>query len=147
MARVTSFGSGIQGAAEIERRLQAIGKEMSSRIIQTATRAGAKPMQQAVQAAAPDGPRAEGEQVGPRTHNKIKNSIRIKKGKSKFENAAVVIVHTGLAFHALFQERGTIHIAPRPFMAEAISGARQSVLDAMRKALERGLARAARVGA
>lgn len=138
-----SLGS-IRGAAELERALTQLGKTVASKIIQASVRAGGKPVVDAIKANAPASAIADGAQVGSKIHHKIKNNIKIKKGKSKGTDTATVLVHTGLAFHALFLERGTIHMAPKPFMKAALDSAAPIALARIGTELEKRIASAIR---
>lgn len=141
-------GNGLQGFAELEQRLMQLADEVkATKMGNAAVRQAAKVVQQAVIEAAPDGPKEEGASDGKRgTHAKIKEHIKVKKGRGRTPNTAVMLVHTGEAFHALFQERGTIHIAPRPFMGPAFARSKDAALNKMVDALSRSLDRAARTG-
>lgn len=141
-------GNGLKGFAELEQRLAQLANEASAtKMGVSATRKAAKVVQEAIIAAAPDGPKAEGDSDGKRgAHAKIKEHIRVKKGRGRTPNTAVMLVHTGDAYHALFQERGTIHIAPRPFMGPAFARSKDAALATMSSELERLLDRAARTG-
>ena len=145
MARRTS-GVGAWGFDELEKNLAALGEEVATKVGQTANRRAAKIIENALRAASPDGPRGEGEKVGNRTHTKIKNNIKTKKGRSKEDQAVVNLVHTGRAFHALFYERGTIHQPARPTFVPAFEAAAPQALKAIENELEKGIARAARKG-
>ena len=138
-----SLGS-IRGAAELERALTQLGKTVASKIIQASVRAGGKPVVEAIRAAAPSSSIADGAQIGSKVHHKIKSNIKIKKAKSKGTDTATILVHTGLAFHALFLERGTIHMAPRPFAKAALDRAAPIALAKIGAELEKRIAAAAR---
>lgn len=135
----------VRGFDELERNLRALGPEVATRIGNTATRKAAKVMESAFKGAAPDGTRGEGEKVGGRTHHKIKNSLKVKKGRSKGgPDATVYVVHTGAAFHSLFIEKGTSKMTAKPWMGDAFGANVQTALNAIAKELERGIARKAR---
>lgn len=147
MARLTITGDGIEGSAELELRLKQIGTEMATKIIQAACRKAASVVRGKVIEEAPDGPDEQGAMKGKEgPHDKIKNSVKVKKGHSSLPDAATNMVGVGKAFHALFLEFGTVHMPPHPFMSRAFAESKDGALAMMGQWTARGLDRVARTG-
>lgn len=143
------IGGSMSGFKELERRLQTLAKEDATKAGQSANRAGAVVLKKRIEAEAPVSDVAEGATITrhnkdgstrSETHHKIKNSIRIKKVRAeegRVENA----VGTGQAYHSVFEEFGSIHNAPNPFMSRALEGGKDDMMAAIAKALNKQLIR------
>jgi HK97 gp10 family phage protein len=142
--RVTST-SHVSGLADLERAMLALSKDVATKIGASAIRKGAKIQQWAVIAAAPDGPTPEGAPQGKtgRPHLKIKNNVKVRKGRSKNSESVSMLVNVD-AFQSVFIERGTVHMQAQPFAARAIEASHQDALNAVIETLEKGIARANR---
>jgi HK97 gp10 family phage protein len=137
------------GFADLERRLKLLATTEATRAGQTANRAASAYMAKKVKANAPDGPSSEGEirnrkrksgAVVQEKHNKIKNHVKVRKGRNadatKVEN--IVAIN---AYHAPMEEFGSVHNAPTHFMEITFDQESQNALDVMGKSLNKTLTR------
>jgi len=133
---MATFQGSTSGFAELEAALEALLPKDATSAGRSACRAGAKVIQAALRAAAPvsdieEGalrPTGKGKTIA---HAKISQHISIKKGTSSASGGIVYLVGTGHAFHAIFQERGTIHEPARPFAVAAFERAAPAAIEAI----------------
>lgn len=140
--RVTEGGI-LSGFTELEAKLKELEVVMATKIGARAVRKGATLIKEHFKSAAPVGPTPQGASTGNGSpHAKITNSVRVKKGRGTSPNNITYLPFiSGRAFHARFLERGTIHMAPKPFAVAAFESSAHQALEAIRLELMRGIER------
>lgn len=120
----------LRGFSALQRRLESLSKDEATKAGQIANRAGAAVLRKAVIATAPKSPKTTEGEIRTRhnkggttrqeVHNKIVNSVRVKKIKAgqagEVKNAVTIVG----AYHATFVEFGSIHNSADPFMLRAL---------------------------
>lgn len=137
------------GWSDLENRLKQLSSTDATKAGQSANRAAAAYMVKKIREAAPDGPSAEGSirnrkrksgTVVQEKHEKIKNHVRVRKGRANDANTVenLVIVDP---YHASYEEFGSIHNQATHFVEKTFDRESQAALDVMAKALNKGLIR------
>lgn len=138
------------GFADLNWRLRQLGYDVSTKIGQSANRAGATVIAKAIKDQAPVGPDAQGSirnrkrksgKVVQEEHQKIANNIRVKKVRAP-DGQVVNAVTAGQAYHATFVELGSIHNAPNPFFRRGFESSQADALDKIAQTLDRRLKKA-----
>lgn len=130
---MADFNYNMKGFSELNARLADLATKQATSAGQSAIRAGGIILRDAVRAAAPVGPTAEGAPVkhGDKiaTHHKISDSVTVSKIKSPNEHQVSVAVHNGKAFQAGWVNWGSIHNQPNAFYLRALNSCGQEVID------------------
>lgn len=144
---MTGFSANFTGFAQLQQRLEKLGKDEATKAGQIANRAGAAVIAKKAKAAVPISKIAEGASIKRHTkggttrtekHRKIVNWIKVKKTKGDTATQVHNAVTVG-AYQAQFVEFGSIHNAPNPFLRQAFEANNQEIIDAMAKVLDRQL--------
>lgn len=139
----------LRGFSDLQRRLESLSKEEATKAGQSANRAGATVLRKKVIEVAPNSPKTTEGEIRTRrnkggttrqeVHNKIVNSVRVRKTKAEkpgeVRNAVTIVG----AYHATFVEFGSIHNTADPFMLRALESSEQSIMDAISKVLNKQL--------
>jgi HK97 gp10 family phage protein len=144
------FSVEVQGAAELERALAALGPE-ATRVGRIALRKQANDLRDKVRAAAPVG---EASTVRRRTtkrglvriadYGRLRDNIKTREERARADNAVVMAVTTGNAFWGRFLEFGTRKMSARPFFRPVWDNAKPGIVQALTRALGAGIERKAR---
>lgn len=139
----------MRGLNALQRRLETLAKDEATKAGQSANRSGAAVLRKEVIKAAPNSPKTtEGEtrnrhnkggSTRQEVHNKIVNSIKVRKIKTSEPGAVKNAVTIVGAYHSVFVEFGSIHNTADPFMLRALDSSQQSIIDAISKALNKQL--------
>ncbi|SOB86765.1 phage protein, HK97 gp10 family [Sphingomonas guangdongensis] len=141
-----SATANLRGFKELQQRLRNLADKEATQAGQAAVRAAAKEVAKKIEAAAPDGPRAEGQTVKRRgkggsydsAHRKIRNHVIVRKGRP--QKTTMVRALIGIdTIHAHMVEYGTIHQEPQPFAGRTLERETQAAIDTMAKTLDRRL--------
>lgn len=141
--------SQVRGLNALQRRLESLAKDEATKAGQIANRAGAAILRKEVIKTAPNSPKTtEGEvrfrhnkggSARTETHNKIVNSVKVRKIKAseagQVKNAVTIVG----AYHSIFVEFGSIRNSADPFMLRALDNSQQSIIDAVSKVLNKQL--------
>lgn len=141
--------SNLRGLNALQRRLESLAKDEATKAGQIANRAGAAILRKEVIKTAPNSPKTTEGEVRNRhnkggstrteTHNKIVNSVKVRKIKAseagQVKNAVTIVG----AYHSIFVEFGSIRNAADPFMLRALDNSQQSIIDAVSKVLNKQL--------
>ena len=140
----------VQGAAELDRALAALGPE-ATRVGRAALRKEANALRDQVRAAAPVG---TGSTVRRRTtkrglvrtvdYGRLRDNIKTRELRALADNAVVMAVTTGNAFWGQFLEFGTRKMGARPFFRPVWDASKPFILRSLAKALGAGIERKAR---
>lgn len=139
----------VTGMAQIERRMQALGNDVATKVGQAANRAGAGHIAKEIAKAAPVGPDADGSdrtrklrngtQVTTK-HTKLSKNVKVRKVRA--QNGTVENqVTTGKAYHGMFVEFGSIHNQPQPFFETTFVREQQAAIDKIKDVLDKRLQR------
>lgn len=137
----------LRGFDELQRNLASLSNDVATRAGQSAVTKGAQVVARAVKAAAPvggqDTSRTYSTATGPRTvrYGRLRDNIRVRRGRSRNRQNVSAIVSTGRAFWARFLEYGTRKMSARPFFKPAMDGAMDAALDNMRDELAKAINR------
>jgi HK97 gp10 family phage protein len=140
----------LSGLAAIHARMANLSREQQTKLGQSANRAGAVSIAKKVKAAASVSNVLEGAvrnrktkagSVRQEVHHKISNSIKVKKTKSNDPSKVVNSIVAG-TYTANFEEFGSIHNTPNPFMRTAFDQGQQDAIDAISKLLGKRLVKA-----
>ncbi len=139
----------VRGLAALQARLESLSKEEATKAGQIANRAGAAVLRKAVIAKAPNSPKTTEGEVRTRhtkggatrqeVHNKIVNSVRVKKVKASQQGEVKNSVAIFGAYHATFVEFGSIHNSADPFMLRAYEESEDSIIETIAKVLGKQL--------
>lgn len=140
----------VTGMAQLNARLQRLGKDVATKTGQAANRAGAAYVAKKIAQAAPDGPDADksrrtrklknGTQV-VYEHRKLNKNIKVKRIKASRDGEVINQITTGNAFHGLFVELGSIHNQPQPFFESTFEAEKQNAIDKIKVTLRKRLAK------
>lgn len=120
----------IEGAAEMERLLRALGPAVASRVGDKALRAAARPIV------------AEAKRLVPVRTGRLKRSIAVaseRRRKGDNERVVLIGVKPPASRIAHLVEFGTAHSAARPFLRPALDGKAGEALDEMGRVLAEGI--------
>jgi HK97 gp10 family phage protein len=147
---VSGLNVTFSGWTQLEQRMKTLANSEATKVGQSANRAGAAALVKKLKATAPVGPTAEGAvqnrkrksgAVVQEAHHKIKNWIKIKKTRASSSDTVQNSVHIAKGFHSNFMEFGSIHTPATHWMQNTIDASHQEIIDAMAKALDKGLIR------
>lgn len=125
----------VNGAAELDRVLKLLPKQIGAKVLQGAVMAGAKPIQEEAQRLAP---RATGKLAA----NIIRARPRRERGRAR-RVGAVLIGPSTRAFYGLFLEFGTSTIPAQPFLRPAFDAKAGEALARIGAELGKRIERAA----
>ena len=140
----------MRGLKALQRRLESLSKEEATKAGQIANRAGAAVLRKEVIKTAPNSPKTKEGEVRTRhnkggttrqeTHGKIVNNVKVKKTKSSDPTQVHNAVTIGSkAYHASFEQFGSIHNTANPFMLGALEASQQSIIETIAKVLNKQL--------
>lgn len=142
----------LEGVAELNAALKALGDQVATKVGAKATRDAAKELQEVFATTAPFDPTEKsrrlkgGQQVD---YGHLRDQMKVRKTRVRKAHTVRYQVSTGNAFWGSFLEFGTVKMAARPWMRPAFNVAAPRVLDVMieglREGIEREAKRAARI--
>ena len=127
----------LEGAAELEAALRALGPGFGERAALAAVLAGARVARRHVQSVAP-----RGSQPPHPKYGRLRDNIRVA-ATARTAPEFTVAVHTGRAFWGSFLEFGTATMAARPWFTSAFEAASEAALRELGEACARGINREA----
>lgn len=126
----------IEGAAEMDRALRLLPKQIQQKTLVTALRAGARPIRDEV--------RRQVEGQGLVDSGRLRDGIGVETVKGNPQGAIVRIGPVKKAFYGLFAEFGTITAPARPILRPSFDARAAEAIDRIGKSLGRAIERAAK---
>lgn len=120
------------GADTLLRKLRQLEDAVAGDALEQAVKAGAEPI------------RADASQRAPRRTGKLAGSIIVEPDEKGKTQASVKIGPEKDAFYGLFHEFGTSKMAANPFLRPAMDEQKDAAVAAVRRELQKALARVAR---
>lgn len=143
----------MDGFADLDRRLAALGSAVATDIGEQAAQAGAEVIRDAWVKAAPYDPeekvkswRTKGGGVSRARYGHLRENIRVRRPDSNKATVIRRMVTTGRAFWGYFVDRGTRKMRARPWAFAAVEGAWQRAVDRMSDVIREGVEREGRRG-
>lgn len=147
----------IDGIAEMDAALVALGQEVSTKLGQKAFRASADLLQDAWASGAPFDPTVRKKywtlksgETRSAYYGHLRENIKIRKVSPRNRNAIVYGVHTGNAFWAHFLEFGTVNMPPRPWARPIVIAMKDKMIrvqvDILKNGIEAALRKSASAG-
>jgi len=139
----------LEGFAELDAQLAALGDAVTGKALRGAVRAGGNVVKKQAQANIPVGSRMhktyKGRWVAP---GFSKRSLRVvtKLDRNKQRASAAIGVRAEAFYAALFVELGTAKNPARPWLRPAMANTQAAQIDAMGAAMRRAILRAAKKG-
>jgi HK97 gp10 family phage protein len=141
----------LKGVEDLKRTLAELNAESATKVGMVATREGAKVIREAFIENAPVGTeptrktrrRKNGQSVAY-DYGRLKDNIRIKKGKATDKHQIKFKVGVGAAFWGLIQEFGSRNMAARPWMRPAFDSIAGRVVDEVGRLVGLGITREAK---
>jgi HK97 gp10 family phage protein len=126
----------IEGLRELDEALKELPKATARNVLLRTLKNVGEPMAKDAARLAPDDPATGGKD--------LKNSIRVLSvpAKERENHVEVAIGPTTKAFWGLFQEFGTAHHGPQPFMRPAFDGGAMRALNSIKKTLANEISKA-----
>jgi HK97 gp10 family phage protein len=141
----------LNGLEELKRTLAELNSESATKVGMVATREAAKIVREAFIAAAPVGTeptrktrRKKNGEIVPYDYGRLRDNIRIKKGKASNRHQVKFGVGVGAAFWGLIQEFGSKNMAARPWMRPAFDSVAPKVVDEIARLVGLGITREAK---
>lgn len=141
----------VEGLRELGERMRGLSADVNRKIARATTNAGAQVIKKIAQRLAPVSPPEVSPNIPP--GNLKKNIIVRYKRKSRLTSEHVVTVrHKGPKVIGepyrvgVFQEYGTVHHGPQPFMRPALDQGKGQAIEAMRKRMKDRIDKANRGG-
>ncbi|MAX00865.1 MAG: hypothetical protein CMN72_14745 [Sphingomonas sp.] len=125
-----------RGLKELDRELEAMGREVSTKIGAKALRASADMLQAAWQMAAPYNP---DQSKASLTYGHARENIRVGRVRPRKETAIVFKVTTGDAFWMFFYEKGTVTQPARPWARPTVERMKQQFINVQVDVLRAGI--------
>lgn len=120
----------VEGLSELNRRLEAVPRNLAIRALTSALSAGARVILREAKANA------------PRRTGALFRALRVRTARSREHQGRDAFVYFGKrTFYGRFHERGTVKMAARPFMGPALEAKAQEAVEAVRDRLARQLDR------
>lgn len=141
----------VEGLRELGERMRGLSADVNRKIARATTNAGAQVIKKIAQRLAPVSPPEVSPNIPP--GNLKKNIIVRYKRKSRLTSEHVVTVRAkgpkvvGEPYRVgVFQEYGTVHHGPQPFMRPALDQGKSQAIEAMRKRMKDRIDKANRGG-
>jgi HK97 gp10 family phage protein len=132
----------LKGVKELEIALEALGKDVATRIGRKAVRDPAKVLQEALVLSAPYRPGTREKSNGRYGH--LRDNLKVVSVRAKKPGLLLYRVSTGDAFWGNFLERGTVTITPRPWMRPTVDRETDNIVSLQIETLTLGIDRAAK---
>jgi HK97 gp10 family phage protein len=138
----------LEGLEELKANLEALGKEVATKVGIRATREAAKAVAEAVRAYAPIGTqstvrtrRRRDGTIAIADYGRLRDNIRVRRARARKETTITFNVTTGNAFWGKFLEFGTVHMPARPWMRPAFDASAAAALNITFVELKKGIDR------
>lgn len=132
----------LQGARELERALEDLGKQVATRIGRKAVRDSAQLLQAALILQAPYLPGLRPKRSAQYGH--LRDNLKVVTVRAKKPGLLLYRVSTGDAFWGNFLEFGTVSLTARPWMSPTVDREKTAIVNKQVEALGVGIEKAAR---
>jgi HK97 gp10 family phage protein len=138
----------VEGLRELQVALKELPKATGKNVLRRVLKTVAQPLAEAMRSMAPDDPGTQGDDLRSGIAASPNLSPRQKSANKKIfgdeKTAAEIFVGPSAAnFYGFFQEFGTVHHAPQPFMRPAWDAGKGPLLDSIEDALWTEIAKTA----
>lgn len=131
----------LKGARELERALDALGKQTATRLGRKAVRDSAKHLQASLVLTAPYLPGLRAKRSGQYGH--LRDNLTVVTVRVKKPGLLLYRVSTGDAFWGNLVERGTVKMPPQPWMSPTVDREKDTIVGMQIRTLGDGIKRAA----
>jgi len=146
------FDFHIDGLSEINKVLNELGPELTTKVMRTAARAGGKVIAEEISARVPVGQYLTHAKVNHTRKNgtsvyraqmpgTAKRSIVVKVGEITERSIKILITNRGIAFYLMFLEWGTKHISGKHYFYRGMEASADEAIRVFRDTLIKGVAR------